>query len=121
MAERAVGKSQGATGLQRVADALVQHCGSSPLDGDDDASVALREIRDAVDRAVRGAKAEVAVEVKALWKEVPGGEPQPRCARPARRLVRAPGGRGIGSSRHEGRGWRCGGSVSEELADQSID
>ncbi|WP_099039719.1 hypothetical protein [Mycobacterium neglectum] len=59
--------------LQQAADSLVQRLLGFALDGGVDDNVALRAIRDALDRAGMAAKTELAVEVKQEpWEELLG-------------------------------------------------
>lgn len=58
--------------LEQASDALVQRLLQFAIDGGVDDNVALRAIRDALDRAGLMAKTEVAVEVKAPWEELLG-------------------------------------------------
>lgn len=58
--------------LEQASDALVQRLLQFAMDGGVDDNVALRAIRDALDRAGLMAKTEIAVEVKAPWEELLG-------------------------------------------------
>jgi hypothetical protein len=58
--------------LEQASDVLVQRLLQFALDGGVDDNVALRAIRDALDRAGLMAKTEVSVEVKQPWEELLG-------------------------------------------------